>query len=271
MELTFLGTGAAEGYPAPYCLCENCQEARRRGGRSIRLRSSLLIDHDLLIDYSDVVAACAFYGVNLSRVETLLITHPHVDHLCAEQLFLRARPFARTAVTSLEIYAPRDGITLIEERAERSPEEAKYRTHAVSPGDRWVSGRFTIIAFRASHSTEDPLLYAINDGNRCVLYSTDTGRYEAETWQAIKRHTYDVVIIDETMGTIPTSDSSGHMGIDAVLEYRKAFEREGLLRPGAHFVAHHFSHGANPCNEEVVELLEPNGVEVAYDGWRLKI
>ena len=271
MKLTFLGTAAAEGYPAPYCLCANCREARRRGGRSLRLRSSLLIDHDLLIDYSDVVAACAFYGVNLARVRTLLITHPHVDHLSAEQLFLRSRPFSRTEVTPLEIYAPRDGIALIEERAGRSPEEARYRLHVVSPGDRWVNGRFRIVAFRASHSTENPLLYAIDDGERCVLYSTDTGRYADETWEAIKRYTYDAVIVDETMGTIPTSEPSAHMGIDAVVEYRKAFEQEGLLRPGAHFVAHHFSHGANPCHEDLVELLRPNGVEVAYDGWRLKL
>ena len=50
MKLTYLGTGAAEGWPALFCNCKNCQEAARLGGRNIRTRSQSLINTDLLID-----------------------------------------------------------------------------------------------------------------------------------------------------------------------------------------------------------------------------
>jgi len=50
MQLTFLGTAAAEGYPAIACGCDNCTVARRRGGRDLRKRSHAIIDDDLLID-----------------------------------------------------------------------------------------------------------------------------------------------------------------------------------------------------------------------------
>lgn len=271
MRLTFLGTGAAEGYPAPFCHCAHCEEARARGGRNIRLRSSLLVNEDLLIDYNDIVAASAFYGVDVSAIETLLITHSHVDHFQPDQFFIRARPFALTPVPILNIYAPYDAIQMLRERVQRSPEEVRYRAFQVAPGDRWQSGRYTIRAIHANHGTADPLLYVIDDGERTLFYSTDTGPYTPEAWAMIREGRYDVVIMDETMGTVPTNGNSQHLGMDAVLEYRALFEREGLLKPGARFIAHHFSHGANPHHEALVEFFAPHGIEVAYDGWRLEV
>ena len=50
MKLTFLGTSAAEGFPAIFCNCEYCKEARKLGGKNIRSRSQTLINDDLLID-----------------------------------------------------------------------------------------------------------------------------------------------------------------------------------------------------------------------------
>jgi len=50
MEITFLGAGAAEGYPSPLCDCANRAGARARGGHDLRGRSAALINNDLLID-----------------------------------------------------------------------------------------------------------------------------------------------------------------------------------------------------------------------------
>ncbi len=52
MHLLFLGTAASEGYPNAFCHCENCNAARQEGGASLRKRSSVLIDGQLLIDYN---------------------------------------------------------------------------------------------------------------------------------------------------------------------------------------------------------------------------
>lgn len=271
MQLTFLGTGASEGYPAPFCRCPRCEEARKRGGRSLRLRASLLVNDDLLIDYNDIVASSAIYGVDVSAIETLLITHSHVDHYQPDQFFIRAFPFAITPVPVMRLYAPHDAIAMLDGRITRSSDEMRYMPHTVAPGDQWVVGRYRMCAFHATHGTADPLLYAVDDGERSLLYSTDTGLYTPKTWRQISAGTYDVVVIDETMGTIPTDENSHHLGIDAVITYRGLFEREGLLRQGARFIAHHFSHGANPHHEALEELFGPHGIEVAYDGWRLVI
>jgi phosphoribosyl 1,2-cyclic phosphate phosphodiesterase len=50
MKLLFLGTAAAEGFPGLFCNCASCREARALGGKNLRMRSSLLINEDLLID-----------------------------------------------------------------------------------------------------------------------------------------------------------------------------------------------------------------------------
>ena len=51
MKLTYLGTAAAEGWPAAFCNCDGCRAARRLGGRNIRTRSQALVDDALLLDF----------------------------------------------------------------------------------------------------------------------------------------------------------------------------------------------------------------------------
>ncbi|MFH0963447.1 MAG: hypothetical protein V2A58_05485, partial [Planctomycetota bacterium] len=48
MELLFLGAGAGEMWPAPFCTCKRCAEARREG--NVMPGTSVLIDGGYLID-----------------------------------------------------------------------------------------------------------------------------------------------------------------------------------------------------------------------------
>ena len=51
MKLKYLGTAAAEGYPAMFCDCENCRKAWIEKGRNIRRRSQAITDSELPIDF----------------------------------------------------------------------------------------------------------------------------------------------------------------------------------------------------------------------------
>src|SRR5205085_12525684 len=85
MEIILLGTAAAEGWPAPFCVCKYCEEARKRGGPNIRMRSGALIDGELKIDFGpDTVSQMQRSGRNLSKLKTLVFTHQHSDHLDAQ-------------------------------------------------------------------------------------------------------------------------------------------------------------------------------------------
>lgn len=82
MKLTFLGTGAGETYPGYWCECPHCTYARKHRGKNLRTNSSMVIDEELLIDMGpSCFDNAARFGVNLSKLKTLLVTHPHEDHL----------------------------------------------------------------------------------------------------------------------------------------------------------------------------------------------
>ena len=48
MQFQYLGTAAAEGWPAVFCRCKYCLEAQRLGGKNIRTRSQAIVNDDLL-------------------------------------------------------------------------------------------------------------------------------------------------------------------------------------------------------------------------------
>ena len=94
MRLFFLGTAAGEGYPSIFCECDNCREARARGGRNLRLRSALLVNDDLLLDMGpDLVAAAHRYNLRFSTIRTALITHAHGDHFHLPNIEFRKESF----------------------------------------------------------------------------------------------------------------------------------------------------------------------------------
>ncbi|MCX6375498.1 MAG: hypothetical protein NTU88_05610, partial [Armatimonadetes bacterium] len=78
MNITFLGTSAANAYPLAFCRCDNCERARELGGPSLRRRSSALINRDLLIDIGpDIATGDSLSGSSLSNVQYCLQTHSH--------------------------------------------------------------------------------------------------------------------------------------------------------------------------------------------------
>ena len=90
MKLTFLGTGAGETYPGYWCECPHCTYARKHRGKNLRTNSSMVIDEELLIDMGpSCFDNAARFGVNLSKLKTLLVTHPHEDHLYPQHLHWR--------------------------------------------------------------------------------------------------------------------------------------------------------------------------------------
>src|ERR1700704_1554150 len=91
MTITFLGTAAANAFPEAFCKCRNCAQARMLGGRSLRKRSAVLINNDLLIDLGpDIMAASQMHACPLDDVRYCLQTHPHADHLDLSHLLSRS-------------------------------------------------------------------------------------------------------------------------------------------------------------------------------------
>ena len=272
MEITFLGTGAAEGYPSPWCDCANCAAARARGGRDLRGRSAALINDDLLIDLGpDLVGGAARAGRSLAAVRHILITHSHSDHLYLPNLEIRDGDYRPAPLARAELGAGEDVLGLIQAGYPQGLDRLDLDLRAIAPGQGVRLGRYTVLAVPAAHgdATMRPLLYAIGDGAQAVFYGTDTGPLAEETWALLRGWRFGALILDETMGF--TEPEGGHMAVASFEACVARFQAEGLLAPGALVIAHHFSHWHNPGHAKLEAYFGPRGVTVAYDGLRLTL
>ncbi len=274
MNILFLGTAAAEGIPSPFCDCPTCIHARQAGGRNVRMRTGALLNDDLLFDLGpDLGAAAQRFGLRLSRLETLLITHAHADHWLPSNLIWRGPDFCPTPMRPLHIFGPGPAARLLrgDSHWPELAERGAVSLETVRAGQRWQSGSYRITAVPATHDPDQTcLLYIVSDGARKVLYATDSGPLSERAWRSVAREApFDAVLMEETMGQ--EREWSGHHNFATFLEARRRFVREGWLAEGAPFVAFHFSHQGNPSHEELERIFAPHGVVVAYDGLELTL
>jgi phosphoribosyl 1,2-cyclic phosphate phosphodiesterase len=266
MQLLFLGTAAAEGYPGIFCDCANCREARALGGKNLRFRSALLVNDDLLIDFGpDLLASAQRFNRTLARVTTGLVTHTHMDHFFIGNFDMRRKAFtANEDIPTMRLYGPRE-VKGVLEAAHPDLALLRLEAYTVHAFDCWQNGGYEFNAYHAYHAVDflEALFYSVDDGQRAFLYATDTGSFPEDTWQALEGRSFDAIIMEETMGV---GSYSQHMGIDNFLEHAARMRASGMLRPGGRLIAHHMSHTNNPTHVKVEAILGPHGVEVAYDG-----
>ena len=270
MRLTFLGTGAGEGYPDIFCECERCRAARTLGGRNLRLRSSLLVNDDLLLDFGpDLLASAHRCAVSLSTVRTVLVTHGHSDHFHLVNLVFRKQGMTRVRPPRLKLFAPSDVIQAIQS-ALPGLDDVLTDTQAVTAFENWEHNGYRFTSYQAFHGEGriEALFYSVYDGRRRFLYATDTGPFPEATWQALASQTFDAVILEETMGP---GEYHQHMNTQTFLAHYCRFKDSGMLRSGGQVYATHIGHNWNPPHDQVVELLGPHGVVVAYDGLTLEL
>ena len=284
MRLTFLGTAASEGYPDAFCACANCQHARALGGPSLRKRSSVLINDDLLIDLGpDLMAAAQIHGITLAAVRYCLQTHEHADHLDPSH-FLSRSPFSGVHdAPHLHFYATQGALDGALRRAGKhhsvdslvasgTSEPFRLSVHTIAPFQIFAVGPYRVRSVQATHDpTIVALLYAIERDGRSLFYGTDTGPLLEATWAALRerRHRFNVVILDHTFGL--KERASGHLNREQFLEHVARMRDEGILADDARIFAHHLAHHSNPVHPELVEIAGQHGYEVAFDGLTITI
>jgi phosphoribosyl 1,2-cyclic phosphate phosphodiesterase len=277
MELLFLGTGAAQGYPAIFCRCENCEAARQRGGRSIRRRSALLVNDDLLLVFGpDVMAAARDYRLSLHRARYLLLTHADSDHLHRENFDQHRPRWAQPEIPTLHVHGSDATLDVI--RAYPwSPTEMRVELHVVAPGQTWELGPYRVTAVRARHTeAQHPLCYVVQEGDVALLYATDTGAFFPETWDVLDRLKaagvrLHAAVIEATSGLRETAVEAGHMNLARCAEHHQLLRQRGLASADCVHLATHFSPNGAPLHEETEAFLAPSGVLPAYDGLALTV
>lgn len=277
MKLLYLGTAAAEGWPAPFCQCDNCKAARIKKGKNIRSRPQVLINDDLLMDYGpDTFCHSLQYDLNLDLVKTVLLTHSHCDHFHPLDLILRSAPFAYGQDSeAMRLFGNEkcrqmyEDLLIHAEAPEHLADCVSFsEVHAFSP---FISGKYRILPLKAVHDPrENCLLYAVTDDcGKTILYGNDTGAFCPETWEAIRPLHFDLVSLDCTMGT--GGAYIGHLNLEECFAIRKQMLQTGCADDATTFVVTHFSHGCCPLHDELSALAAAGGFVAAYDGFSVMV
>lgn len=284
MIVTFLGTAAANAFPEAFCKCKNCEQARLLGGFSLRKRSAILVNDDLLIDLNpDIMVASQIHGCSLTNVCYCLQTHPHADHLDLSHLLSRSPEYGTVSIPILNFYASAETLQKASEIFERdlagysllSPNAEKWlnlKINQIEPLQPFTFGNYRAIAFPANHAPKmGAMLYSVESNGCSIFYGADTATLFEETWQAFHQFQikFDLVILDHTYGT--NQPGNDHLSADQVIEHVQRMKNEGLLKPNSRAFATHIAHESNPAHPELVEFAIQNGYEIAYDGLVLEI
>lgn len=267
MELLFLGTSASEGFPALFCQCMACKKARKKGGKNIRSRSSVIIDSDIKVDFPpDSYLHMLREGVDIMTFNHLLITHSHQDHLYPQDLALRRPVFAHDFSGNLKIYGNKTVIKISEQQL--SEYESLFELFILEKFKSYRVGDAIVTPLPADHKPdEDSYIYFIEKNNKNCLYGHDSGVFPKETMDWLETKRIDIAILDCTNGFI--NEHTNHMNIPAIVNMKKNFEKKGVFNESSIVVATHFSHNTGLMHDDLEQHLNPHGIIVAYDGMRI--
>lgn len=274
MKITYYGTAAGEAWPGVFCSCELCQKARELGGKNIRTRSQALINDDLLLDMPpDNYLHTLNYGLDLSRIRTLLFTHSHSDHCYPGDLELLREPYSHTYPGKMEVF----GNDAVERKIEKAchslgGEWERFTFTRIMPNESVSSGPYRITALRAVHAKDETcLFYHIAFENQAVLYAHDTGALTEENLETLDRclHPLGLVSLDCTQQQHP--DGKYHMGFADAVEQKRILLARGLADEKTVFVVNHFSHNGGWLHEEISRRAKASGMIASYDGMVVSI
>lgn len=267
MRLTYLGTAAAEGFPALFCNCKYCCEARALGGKNVRTRSQALINSDLLIDFpADTYAHFLQNGIRGDGIAYLLITHAHSDHFYIKDLFMRAGAYAHDmSVPTLRVFCPKtvyEAFDSIPKNVEVTLLEA-YKTVGI--------GSYRITPLPARHMIGSEAFIYVIQGEKALLYAHDTGYFYEDVFEYIERSgvVFDMVSLDCTNVDLPISDEGSHMGFPNIKRVLDRLSQIGAMSSATVKYVNHFSHNGNPIHHVLEARAGEYGCLVSYDGCKV--
>ena len=268
MKLKYLGTAAAEGFPAIFCNCKYCNEAKKLGGKNIRTRSQAIINDNLLIDLpADTYMHFLQNDIEGDKIEYLIITHAHGDHFYPRELLVRGGGYANnTRTDKLKLFCTEKTLNVIYTVVDKLPKTVEATI--IKPYAPTMIGEYRITALPARHMpSSDPVIYII-EGDKTLLYAHDTGYFFDEVFEYIENNkiVFDMVSLDCTNVDIPISDTEGHMGFPNIERVLDKLSSIGAITNATIKYVNHFSHNANPLHHILEERAKNYDCNVAYDG-----
>ena len=284
--MQFLGTAAAECYPNPFCECPSCRKARASADRRCkRRRSSLLFDEETLIDFNaDMMYACAEFGVSLSRLKRVFLTHMHEDHFDyfntafmnmsvtpAGPITFYASPAACSGFQSILDAVRALPHPLLNDQLREMAQVARFVALEVGQTVEFPDLRVTPVAARHDGFFLDEYgyNYLLEKPDHTTFYASDTGRLPEESLHFLEKHPVDTLIIEGSFGRTTLPEGAGHLDCLSLCETIDRLYQQGTLHPQSRIYVTHIGHKGIYNLDDYQQFLDSRyqgRVQVAWDG-----
>lgn len=272
MKLTFLGTGAPEGNPSPFCDCVNCRYVRKKKGKNLRIQASLLVNNDLLLDFGpDVSRGFNKLGLSMSQLKYVLVTHCHFDHFYSANLFYRKIGPRTTKLGGLLILGPERMCTQSADWLDKSKEQlVTFKT--IEPFKKYSIGPYVVSTFAITQQDAfagKGMGYVIANKATTVFYGVDSYIFPDQSLKMMGSYIFDVVILDETFG-YKEPPAKDHHNIPLFFQTIDKLKKLGAITLKTRIFTQHMSHH-NPPHDKLVSIMTKKHVIVPYDGLRIYV
>jgi phosphoribosyl 1,2-cyclic phosphate phosphodiesterase len=253
MRVILLGTGTSHGVPVLGCHCKTCSSSDER---DIRTRSSALVKTNGLNILIDTATEFRLQSIknHIDRVDLVLLTHCHADHICGFDDLRRFNELQREVIgvygekASLDCvkrmfaYIFNDAVQLGggKPQVELNPvcEPFAFAEIKITPIPVW-HGRLNVYGYRI--------------GN--FAYVTDCSHIPETSMDLLKG--LDLLIL----GVLRFREHPTHLNLNQGLEIIKRLKPQQTLLT---HICHDFKHA------ESKQWL-PDGVALGYDGQRIEV
>ncbi|MEZ4523611.1 MAG: MBL fold metallo-hydrolase [Thermomicrobiales bacterium] len=249
MKLTFLGTGTSNGIPVIGCTCRVCTSDDPRDKRT---RTSAFVEIDgkrILIDTSPELRLQSL-AVGLDRIDAVLFTHPHADHVGG---FDDLRRFNQINQAKLPVYTDELTAGNILQRFGYAFEQPFPFFGGKPDLDlHIVEGEFDVLgipveSFQVGHGRWIVNGFRFGD----LVYLTDAKDIPEEAMAAMRGARHLVI------NALRRQPHPVHLSLDEALEVID------VIGPEQAYIVH-ISHDMGTHADVSDEL--PDGVQLAYDG-----
>ncbi len=247
-----MGTGTSLGVPIIGCGCDVCKSADPRDKRS---RSSVMLEtggkHIIIDTGPDFRTQCLSNGV--TRIDAVLITHPHRDHLAGLD---DIRPFCYQQQAAIPIYGSALSCQAIRRDYAYCFAEPKYpgvpdiELHEIGDGDFSI-GDISITPIRVMHADMEVTAYRIGD----FTYITDANVIPGESMRKILGSRYMVI------NALSPRKHHSHFSLEEAVDTVMRINPEWA----------YLTHIGHSLGHAETEDSTPGNIHLAYDGLVLEI
>lgn len=256
-ELTFLGTGTSVGVPVIGCPCRVCHSEDPRDKRT---RSSVLVrsgDVTVLVDSGPDLRAQALRE-GLTRVDAVVYTHAHVDHVVG---FDELRAFCWHRDSPLPLHATPETMGVLKTMFGWAFSTENVFRGYIKPDPQFIAGPFAIgdlkiVPLPVVHANADTVGFLFEPvAGPKVAYIPDVKIVPEETMALLKQA--DILIIDALREQPHPTHLSREEALAIITE-------SGVPRAWLTHLSHENSHAE-------LEAILPQGVQVAWDGLKIRV